>query len=79
MSSIDNPIVSVLIPSLNNEDYIAECINSVINQTLDNIEIICIDAGSTDNTLEIIKSFAKMDSRIKIIKSDKRSYGYQMN
>lgn len=79
MSLNENPEVSVLIPSLNNEDYIAECVNSVINQSLENIEIICIDAGSTDSTLSILNDFSKRDSRVKIIQSDKRSYGYQMN
>ena len=75
----ENPIISVLIPSLNSEDYINRCLESVVNQTLRNIEIICIDAGSTDKTLEILEDYAKKDSRIKIAISSKRSYGYQMN
>ena len=73
------PNVSVILPSLNVSQYIEECITSVINQTLKNIEIICVDAGSTDGTLEIIREFEKKDSRIKLIISDKKSYGYQMN
>lgn len=73
------PIISVLIPSLNSLDYIEECLQSVVNQTLKDIEILCIDAHSTDGTLEILKEFAKNDNRIKIILSDKKSLGYQIN
>lgn len=71
--------VSVLIPSLNSESYIRQCLESVCNQSLKDIEIICIDAGSSDDTLNILNEFSKRDSRIKIINSDKKSYGYQMN
>lgn len=73
------PKVSVIMPSLNVRDYIVECIESVLNQTLSDIEIIMVDAYSEDGTLEIIQSYANMDSRIKILLSEKRSYGYQMN
>lgn len=73
------PKVSVIMPSLNVEKYIKQCIESVINQTFSDIEIICVDAGSTDGTLEILKEYAEKDSRITIINSGKRSYGYQMN
>lgn len=71
--------VSVVMPSLNVVKYIRQCIESVINQTLKDIEIICVDAGSTDGTLEILEEYAQKDSRIRIIQSDKKSYGYQMN
>ena len=59
------PKVSVIIPIYNVEKYLAECIDSVINQTLNEIEIICINDGSTDNSLKIIKEYAKKDNRIK--------------
>lgn len=71
--------VSVIMPSLNVQPYISECIESVVNQTLSNIQIICVDAGSTDGTLEILEEWAKKDDRIEIIHSDKKSYGYQVN
>ena len=71
--------ISVILPSLNVESYIKQCINSVINQTLDDIEIICVDAGSTDGTLEILGDYVNKDSRVKLIHSNKKSYGYQMN
>lgn len=56
-----------------------ECLSSVQSQTLKEIEIICIDAGSTDGTLEIIQNHAKNDARIRMIQSKKKSYGYQVN
>ena len=71
--------VSVIMPSLNVAPYIKYCIESVQNQTLHNIEIICVDAGSTDGTLEILQECALSDSRIKILHSDMRSYGHQVN
>lgn len=73
------PKVSVVMPSLNVAQYIRECIESVMDQTLRDIEIICVDAGSTDGTLEILQEYAQLDPRIRIINSDKKSYGYQMN
>ena len=73
------PKVSVIMPSLNVASYIQECMESVVNQTLKEIEILCIDAGSTDGTWEILQKYAKNDPRIHLIHSEKRSYGYQMN
>ena len=71
--------ITVIMPSLNVAPYIEECISSVENQTLTDIEILCIDAGSTDGTLEILQSHAENDSRIRIINSPVKSYGYQVN
>lgn len=71
--------VSVVMPSLNVAKYIRQCMDSVVNQTLHEIEIICVDAGSTDGTLEILEEYAFKDKRVVIINSEKKSYGYQMN
>lgn len=71
--------VSIILPSLNVREYIEECLKSVCNQELKDVEILCVDAGSTDGTLEIIKNYIEKDKRIKLIKSEKKSYGYQMN
>lgn len=59
--------VSIIIPVFNTEIHLEKCLNSVLNQTLKDIEIICINDGSTDNSLEILEKFAKNDKRIKII------------
>ncbi len=71
--------VSIIMPSLNVADYIRQCIESVVGQTLRDIEILCIDAGSTDGTLQVLQEYASHDDRIRIINADRKSYGYQMN
>ncbi len=71
--------VSIIMPSLNVKSYIRECLDSAVNQTLKDIEIICVDAGSTDGTLQIMEEYQKKDKRIVILHSDRRSYGYQVN
>ncbi len=71
--------VSIIMPSLNVGEYIEESLNSAINQTLKDIEIICIDAGSTDGTWETIQSKAEKDSRIVALQSPVKSYGFQVN
>lgn len=76
---INNPIISVIMPSLNVQQYIEKAVSSVMQQTLKNIEIICIDAGSTDGTLEVINMLMEEDSRIRLINSPVKSYGYQIN
>ena len=71
--------VSIILPSLNVCGYIAQCLESAVNQTLKEIEILCIDAGSDDGTLEIIREFAGRDPRIRVLPVSVRSYGYQLN
>lgn len=71
--------ISIIMPSLNVANYIEECLYSVLRQTFTDIEIICVDAGSTDGTLELLEEFAHVDPRIRVIRSDRKSYGYQMN
>ena len=59
--------VSVIIPVYNAAKYLSQCLQSVCNQTLRDIEIICVNDASTDNSLEILQEFSKQDARIKII------------
>ena len=61
------PKVSVIIPVFNTEKYLRKCLNSVCNQTLKDIEIICVNDSSTDDSLEILKEYAAKDERIKLI------------
>lgn len=61
------PKISVIIPVYNTENYLRRCLDSVCNQTLSDIEIICINDCSTDNSLEILKEYSSKDSRIKLI------------
>jgi glycosyltransferase involved in cell wall biosynthesis len=71
--------VSVVMPSKNVKKYIRECVESVINQTLPNIEIICVDAFSTDGTREIIEEYANRDSRVILLDDTQGSCGYAYN
>ena len=71
--------VSVIMPSLNVAPYIRQCIESVLSQTLRTIEVICVDAGSTDGTLEILREYERRDPRVRVVVSDVKSYGRQMN
>lgn len=73
------PKVSIILPSLNVVDYISECIESIIGQTLKEIEIICIDAGSVDGTYEVLQKYAQQDNRIILLHSPEKSYGKQVN
>ena len=73
------PKVSVIIPVYNVENYLEQCLDSVINQTLKDIEIILVDDGSTDNSLKILQNYAQKESRIKIINKENSGYGASMN
>lgn len=79
MNRMDNPLVSVIMPCYNVGKYIRVCMESVLAQTLTDMEILVIDAGSTDGTLEILQEYADKDDRICLVHSDQKSYGYQVN
>ena len=64
--------VSVIIPVYNVEKYLTKCLDSVVNQTYTNLEIICVNDGSPDNSAKILEAFAKKDSRIKIINQENK-------
>lgn len=74
-----NPIISVIIPVCNVEKYVKECVESVMNQTFKDLEIICVDDGSTDNSLKILKELEKKDTRIKVIAKNNTGYGNSVN
>ena len=77
-------LISVIVPIYNVEKYLSRCLESIINQTYSNIEIICINDGSKDNCKDILDEFIKKDKRIKIIKkengglSDARNKGIEI-
>ena len=72
-------LISIIIPIYNAEKYIERCINSLKNQTYKNIEIICINDGSTDNSLNILKRIAITDNRIKIIEQENKGVSVARN
>ena len=65
-----NNKISIIIPIYNVEKYLSQCLDSVINQTYKDIEIICVNDGSTDNSLNILNEYAQRDNRIKIVNKD---------
>ena len=68
---IYKPKVSIIVPVYNEKEYLHECLDSLINQTLEDIEIICVDDGSKDNSGEILEDYAEKDKermKVKIFK-----------
>ena len=76
---MSNPKVSVVIPVCNVEQYLRECLDSALEQTLQEIEIICVDDGSGDGSPEILEEYARKDSRVKVIRKPNAGYGHTMN
>lgn len=78
---MNKPKVSVVIPVYNVEDYLEKCLDSLLNQSLQEIEILCVDDGSTDHSNEILYIYANRDSRIRVLEkpngglSDARNFG----
>ena len=73
------PKVSSVVPIYNVEKYLRQCLDSIIHQTLKDIEIICVDDGSTDSSPEIIREYMAKDPRVKVITKPNSGYGNSMN
>lgn len=73
------PKISVLVPVYNVERYLAECLDSLLNQTLNELEIICINDGSTDGSFAILRDYQQRDARIRVIDKVNSGYGASMN
>lgn len=71
--------LSIIIPVFNTEEYLSKCLDSVCSQTLEDIEIICVDDGSSDDSLNILKEYAKKDERIRIISKENEGQGIARN
>lgn len=80
-NAYDDSIIkfSIIIPVYNVEKFLRECLNSITSQTLKNFEVICIDDGSTDNSLEILQEYANKDSRFKVISQENQGQGIARN
>ena len=72
-------LVSVIIPVYNLEKYLKQCLESVVSQTLKDIEILCVNDGSTDSSLEILEEYASRDTRIRIINQENHGAGNARN
>lgn len=73
------PKVSIVTPVCNTSRYLGECLDSLMAQTLEDIEMICINDGSTDDSLEILLDYQKRDSRIRVVDKPNSGYGATMN
>ncbi len=71
--------VSVIVPVYNTEEYLDKCLQSLVNQTLEEIEIICVNDGSTDNSIKILKKYEKQYPRIKILEQQNLKQGAARN
>ena len=78
-NDIGIPRVSVIIPVYNVEKYLRECLDSIVNQTLREIEIICVNDGSTDGSPEILREYGEKDCRITIISQENRGISSARN
>ena len=77
--TVSKPKISVVIPMYNVEKYLGKCIGSVLKQTFSDIEVICVNDGSKDNSLAIAQEYARKDARVKIIDKKNSGYGNSMN
>lgn len=73
------PLVSIIIPTYNVETYVEEMLDSILSQPFKNIEIICLDDGSTDKTPDIIEAYCRKDPRIKLVRNDNHRQAYERN
>ena len=74
-----NVIISIIMPCLNSANYIGEAIDSILKQSFSNLELIVVDSGSTDGTLDIIKKYTIGDSRVVVKHLNEKSMGVQYN
>lgn len=74
-----NPLISIIVPVYNTEKYLCNCLDSIITQSYNNWEAICINDGSTDDSLNILKKYAEKDKRIKIINQPNRGLSETRN
>ncbi len=73
------PKISVIVPVYNAAEFLPECLDSLINQTLTDIEIICVNDGSTDNSLDILNAYAQKDTRIKVLSQENQGQAVARN
>lgn len=71
--------ISVIVPVYNGEEFLSQCLDSILAQTLQDIEILCVNDGSTDNSLKILKDYAKKDKRIQIINQKNQGQSVSRN
>lgn len=73
------PVISIIVPAFNEEKYISRCLDSILNQTFTDFEVLCIDDGSTDSTFDIISEYSEKDSRIIPLKNPEKGVSSARN
>ena len=73
------PKFSIIIPVYNVEKYLVECLESIVNQSFKDFEVICVNDGSTDNSLEILQKYAENDERFKVLNQENQGQGIARN
>lgn len=79
VDGVPRPLISVAMPVYNGEQYLAEAIDSILVQTFKNFELIIIDDGSTDNSLQVLRAYAKRDARIRLIAHENKNLATTLN
>ena len=74
-----NPLVSIVVPVYNTERFLVQCMDSIVNQSLKNIEIICVNDGSTDGSLDILNRYERQDNRVHVITIKNQGGGVARN
>lgn len=75
----NKPEISVLVPCFNVEKYLKQCLDSILSQTFTDMEVICLNDGSTDNTPDILREYAVQDERVTVVNKPNSGYGATMN
>lgn len=75
----DSPLISVVVPIYNSEKYLKECLDSILDQPIKNMEVLCVNDGSTDTSIEILRQYETIDTRVKIICKENSGYGDSVN
>ena len=70
MAQQSNPLVSVIVPVYHTSEYLPQCLESLLNQTLEDLEILCVDDGSSDDSAEIAEEFSRRDSRVRLLRQE---------
>ena len=74
-SDVSLPLVSIIVPVYNSSKYLNECLDSILNQTYHNLEVICVNDGSVDNSLDILKDYEVKDNRVHVISKENEGTG----
>ena len=76
---MSNHNLSIIVPVYNVEPYLEDCLNSVLNQSLTDIEVICVNDGSTDKSFDILENYAKNDERMAVINQENAGHAVATN